>query len=141
MGQQAEIEEPHSSLLDKTFDYLWEKYSYGKDTITFDKAGDGIVEIEPALFYIPQEAWEFNGKSPCAEHPVGYTGRRERHGRWRWRNAVLRKAAFILSGQWKTFLQNLSTFYFSADRPLCHKGYSGLKMLILSSKALVVKGF
>lgn len=71
MGQQVAIEEPHSPLLDKTFDYLWEKYSYGKDTITFDDAGDGIVEIEPALFYIPPEAWEFKGKSLCAERPVG----------------------------------------------------------------------
>lgn len=70
VGQQAEIEEPCFPPLDKTFDYLWEKYSYGKDTITFNETGDGIVEIDPALFYIPPEAWESKGKSPCAEHPV-----------------------------------------------------------------------
>lgn len=61
---------PHISLLDKILDYLWGKHGYGKETIEFDEDREGIIDLEPTLFYVPPCAWKQDDGSTDTECPV-----------------------------------------------------------------------
>ena len=76
-GQQKEREKPHIPLLDKILDFLWEKHRYGKETIEFDENGEGVVDFNPALFYIPPGAWKQDNVSADTECPDGIRDRRD----------------------------------------------------------------
>lgn len=68
-GQQKEEETLPIPLLDKILDSLWEKHKYGKGTIEFDENGEGVIDFEPALFYIPPGARKQDGVSADADCP------------------------------------------------------------------------
>ena len=76
-GQQKEREKPHIPLLDKILDFLWEKHRYGKETIEFDENGEGVVDFNPALFYIPPGAWKQDDGSTDVKCPDSMRDRRD----------------------------------------------------------------
>lgn len=71
VGQQKEQGKPHTSLLDKILDFLWEKHGYSKEMIEFDEDGKGVIDCKPALFYIPPSAWKQDDVSAATECPDG----------------------------------------------------------------------